>query len=241
MSTQSVRNQKYYFPDTGMAIFKVENNLYKVHQYFLIRESIVFKTMFDCANPPRGQDGRSDERSIYLPEVTCAEFEALLDFFYDETFDHLLNVKRSDLGPMLGDTQTGSHSSSTSTPLPPPPVLAPAPQSEGNILNKAKLTKLIDLLSISLKFAFDRLSEEIISAIDAMSPPMDPILKILLSLKHDTLRMWMRPALKALSMRQKPLTAKEMKALGPIRSAIICSEREKHAAKPKSTPIDPSA
>ncbi|CAA7267426.1 unnamed protein product [Cyclocybe aegerita] len=53
--------------------------------------------------------------------------------------------------------------------------------------------------------------------------------------KHDTLRKWTRPAFNDLVVRKNPLTAKEMKNLGPIRSAVICAEREKYAAQPKNT------
>ena len=61
---------------------QVENQLFKVHRHFLIRESPVFQWMFAC--PPRqdGPDGVSDQRPIPLPGVLSREFEALLDFFY---------------------------------------------------------------------------------------------------------------------------------------------------------------
>lgn len=64
-------------------VYQVEDTHYKVHRYFLTRESSVFKAMFDCPHPAEGQDGESDKKPICLPGVSCAEFEALVDFFYN--------------------------------------------------------------------------------------------------------------------------------------------------------------
>ncbi|CAA7266307.1 unnamed protein product [Cyclocybe aegerita] len=208
MSSQSMRNQKYYLPDTGMAIFKVEDNLYKVHRYFFIWESSVFQSMFDCPNPAKGQDGESDTQPIHLPEVTRAEFEALLDFFYDGMFEPLL--KGVPMEQPLPFNFLGS--------------LQQVPRRPVDV---ATQKKLISLLSISLRFAFDRLTKEVIAAIDSLGSGMDPIPKILLALKHETLRNWVPPAFNALVSRSLPLTGDEMKALGPTRSSMICAHREK--------------
>ncbi|KAJ3511809.1 hypothetical protein NLJ89_g3882 [Agrocybe chaxingu] len=208
MSSQTMRSQKYYLPDNGMAIFKVEDNLYKVHRYFFIQESSVFQTMFDCPNPVQGQDGESDTQPIHLPEVTRAEFEALLDFFYDGMFNPLLKgVPMEQPVPFnfLGTQQ----------------------QPRLQHVDVAIQKKLISLLSISLRFAFDRLTKEVITAIDSLGSGMDPIPKIQLALKHETLRNWVPPAFNALVSRSLPLTGDEMKALGPTRSSMICSQREK--------------
>ncbi|KAJ7178196.1 hypothetical protein C8R46DRAFT_1346416 [Mycena filopes] len=80
-------HDKYYLDDT-MSIFLVGNQRFKVHRYFLMKESQVFNWMFAC--PPGGAepDGCSDERAIPLPGVTSVEFERLLDFFYTEKFQH---------------------------------------------------------------------------------------------------------------------------------------------------------
>jgi len=61
---------------------QVENQLFKVHRHFLIRESPVFQWMFACPPRPDGPDGVSDQCPIPLPGVLSREFEALLDFFY---------------------------------------------------------------------------------------------------------------------------------------------------------------
>ncbi|KAJ6588112.1 hypothetical protein B0H19DRAFT_922518, partial [Mycena capillaripes] len=60
--------------------------LFKIHRHFLRKESEVFNWMFACPPGANDPDGGSDECAIPLPGVTPAEFEALLDFFYDEKF-----------------------------------------------------------------------------------------------------------------------------------------------------------
>ncbi|KAJ7614801.1 hypothetical protein FB45DRAFT_802028 [Roridomyces roridus] len=83
--THPVRNAKYYLHDP-MAIFLVENQLFKVHRHFLVRESEIFNQMFLCPPPSHGQDGSSDEQPITLDGVTAVEFERLHDYFYEEKF-----------------------------------------------------------------------------------------------------------------------------------------------------------
>ncbi|KAK7042602.1 BTB domain-containing protein [Favolaschia claudopus] len=78
-------NKKYYFDD-DLSIFSAGNQRFKVHRHFLRKESEHFKGMFTCPPPPEGPDGTCDERPIPLYGVTPAEFEALLDFFYEEKF-----------------------------------------------------------------------------------------------------------------------------------------------------------
>lgn len=67
---------------TSSLYLQVENQLFKVHRHFLIRESPVFQWMFACPPSQEGPDGVSDQRPISLPGVLGREFEALLDFFY---------------------------------------------------------------------------------------------------------------------------------------------------------------
>ncbi|KAG7095835.1 hypothetical protein E1B28_006530 [Marasmius oreades] len=74
-----IRHSKYYI-DEQMAIFLVDNHLYKVHRHFLRQESHKFDEMLDHLPPDQG--GETDENPIVLPEVTQGEFEALLEYFY---------------------------------------------------------------------------------------------------------------------------------------------------------------
>lgn len=62
---------------------QVEDTFFKVHRYFLTRESEVFRTMFSCPSSEDGQEGVDDSKPIHLPGVTSRQFEALLEFFYE--------------------------------------------------------------------------------------------------------------------------------------------------------------
>lgn len=79
---QPARHRKYYFDDQ-QSVFLVENTFFKVHRYFLARESEVFRMMFSCPNPGDGQEGMDNSKPIYLPGITCQQFEVLLDFLYE--------------------------------------------------------------------------------------------------------------------------------------------------------------
>ncbi|TCD64997.1 hypothetical protein EIP91_003364 [Steccherinum ochraceum] len=82
-----VRHEKYYFDDE-MVIFLVENRLFKVHKYFLVRESECFETMFQLPpGPSVATEGKSDGTPIILPDVTAEEFEHVLDFFYSGMYE----------------------------------------------------------------------------------------------------------------------------------------------------------
>ncbi|KAJ7111433.1 hypothetical protein C8R44DRAFT_799481 [Mycena epipterygia] len=84
-ASESPKRGKYYIDDP-MSIFLVDDHLFKVHRHFLVAESDVFSTMFACPPGASGPDGLCDARAIPLPGIACAEFEALLDFFYTEKF-----------------------------------------------------------------------------------------------------------------------------------------------------------
>ncbi|KAJ7023462.1 hypothetical protein C8F04DRAFT_1240185 [Mycena alexandri] len=83
---ETLHNHKNYYFDDTMSIFLVGNQRFKVHRYFLIKESQVFQWMFACPPGSSDPDGGSDDRAIPVPGVTPFEFENLLDFFYTEKF-----------------------------------------------------------------------------------------------------------------------------------------------------------
>ncbi|KAK1224707.1 hypothetical protein PQX77_012380 [Marasmius sp. AFHP31] len=65
---------------------KVENQLFKIHRHFLRQESPIFDSMFDSPPPVEGQEGETEDRPIILPEITCDQFVALMNYFYKGTF-----------------------------------------------------------------------------------------------------------------------------------------------------------
>ncbi|KAH9925029.1 uncharacterized protein BXZ73DRAFT_50160 [Epithele typhae] len=59
---------------------QVENTLFRVHRYFLERDSAYFKEFFQ--NTVVGYAGKSDQTAITFADVSCREFECLLQFLY---------------------------------------------------------------------------------------------------------------------------------------------------------------
>jgi len=74
--TPLLHDEEFYLHD-DMAIFHVDHCLFKVHRYFLERESEIFRWMFLC--PPL--------EPIPLPGVKRQEFKALMNYFYNGMHD----------------------------------------------------------------------------------------------------------------------------------------------------------
>ncbi|KAA1474553.1 hypothetical protein DENSPDRAFT_931736 [Dentipellis sp. KUC8613] len=85
------RHARYYLQD-GSDVFQIENQLFKVHRFFLTRYSPVFREMLKAPQPKStstaGVEGASESATIpiRIPNVTVSEFETLLDSFYVSTF-----------------------------------------------------------------------------------------------------------------------------------------------------------
>ncbi|TFY76159.1 hypothetical protein EWM64_g7854 [Hericium alpestre] len=68
---------------------QVEDRLFRIHRFFLQKESPVFRDMLSLPQPPgddstviRELEGRSDSRPIHIPDVTILEFRTLLEMLY---------------------------------------------------------------------------------------------------------------------------------------------------------------
>jgi hypothetical protein len=105
---------------------------------------------------------------------------------------------------------------------------------------------IFDLLSISLRFEFERIINMIVSIIDLFdrhsrestttytgtwqdddeTGDLQAVKRICMGLRHDALRRWCLPALQALVNRPAPLTAEEGRRLGYHRMAIVAEGRE---------------
>ncbi|KAH9848127.1 hypothetical protein C2E23DRAFT_740246 [Lenzites betulinus] len=74
---------------------QVENCLFRVHRYFLERDSTFFKDFFQRALSGTGM-GKTDDTAIRLPDVSRREFECLLHFLYhgasNSQNDSILNL-----------------------------------------------------------------------------------------------------------------------------------------------------
>lgn len=65
-------------------MFQVENRLFRVHRYFLTRDSPVFSDILSIS-PPEGSttpEGTSDANPVILQQVKSIDFERLLDVIY---------------------------------------------------------------------------------------------------------------------------------------------------------------
>lgn len=79
---QLQRARPFYFEDSQV-VLQVDGEKYKIHRYFLTRESEFFKDLFSLPQPEEfaGVEG-SDDNPIKVPETPTLEFENLLQFFY---------------------------------------------------------------------------------------------------------------------------------------------------------------
>lgn len=65
---------------------QVENILFRIHRYFLLRDSPVFRDMLSLPAPLDSgleQEGTSDQHPILLPQVTSEDFAHFLWVFYN--------------------------------------------------------------------------------------------------------------------------------------------------------------
>ncbi|EMD36835.1 hypothetical protein CERSUDRAFT_114751 [Gelatoporia subvermispora B] len=171
-------HHEYYLEDE-MSIFLVEGRLFKVHRYFLIRESEVFRTMFEMPPDANGIGGRTDEDAIPLLDVTLKEFSAFLKFVY-----HGMHTDRC-----------------------------------------FSLNDWTNLLSFSHRFFCDDIRERAIREIDAYTPVIDPVDKIVLGEKYDVLE-WLYPSYEALCQRRSSITLVEAAKLGLTTTALLAQARE---------------
>ncbi|KAH9993330.1 hypothetical protein BJV74DRAFT_833568 [Russula compacta] len=72
----------FYFEDSQV-VLQIEEQKYKVHRYFLIRESVFFNDMFSLpqSGDPATVEG-SDDNPVKLANTPTVEFESLLQFIY---------------------------------------------------------------------------------------------------------------------------------------------------------------
>ncbi|KAI5122321.1 hypothetical protein M0805_002488 [Coniferiporia weirii] len=82
----TLRHDEYYIPD-GDVVLKVEKTPFRVHRYFLVRESPVFRDMLSLP-PPSNKvlEGASDGNPIHLPQVKATEFAHFLWVFYNPKY-----------------------------------------------------------------------------------------------------------------------------------------------------------
>ena len=82
-ASKSLFHQMYFYRINHLLISQVEGQTYKIHRYFLTRESQFFNDLFSL--PPSGDSASiegSDSNPITVPGTPVNEIENLLRFFY---------------------------------------------------------------------------------------------------------------------------------------------------------------
>ncbi|KAI0002398.1 hypothetical protein BJV74DRAFT_815595 [Russula compacta] len=81
-----VRNNDYYLQG-GDVVFRVENNLFRVHRYFFTRDSAFFRERLPHPPPPgEFTKGSSDNNPFVLEDTFKVDFERLLWVFYNPKY-----------------------------------------------------------------------------------------------------------------------------------------------------------
>ncbi|KAI0755085.1 hypothetical protein C8Q80DRAFT_1142848 [Daedaleopsis nitida] len=82
---RAARDGEFYI-DTADCVIRVDNTLFRVHRYFLGRDSSAFQHMFSIPNacvPSHNLEGYSDDNPIRLYGESVERFKALLSVIYD--------------------------------------------------------------------------------------------------------------------------------------------------------------
>jgi hypothetical protein len=81
-----VRHAEYYIHG-GDVIFRVDNNLFRVHRYFFTRDSAFFRHELPHPPPPgEFTKGSSDNNPLVLEDITIVDFERFLWVFYNPKY-----------------------------------------------------------------------------------------------------------------------------------------------------------
>ncbi|OCH94658.1 hypothetical protein OBBRIDRAFT_103898 [Obba rivulosa] len=185
------KKSRFFLGDEELVIFKAEHTLFRVHRYFLGRDSEFFRGLFLCPPGKGGAEGKTEQSPIELYHVTAFEFECLIDFLYNGMYDSVSRPR---------------------TPI-----------------------QWTALLSIFSRFMFDKIRVMSTNALEALSPPLNPVDRIILSMQFD-IPHWLKPALVDLCMRQQPLSDVEGRRVGLKASLQISRARERF--KTASTSAD---
>lgn len=181
---------------------QVEDQLFRVHCYFLAQESSSFANLLRSLDPKSsGPRGVTDDTAIVIPDVTAKEFETLLDFFY-KGFVFFLPFKVE----ILFETNIIPH--------------------RMHYGFKFELDNWITLLSISTRLEFEAIRKRAIQEInDADKNILSPIDKIVLAAQHNVPE-WLAPAYGDLCRRDEPLEEAEAVKIGYRKTVLLARARE---------------
>jgi len=156
--------------------------MYKIHRYFLTRESEFFNDLFSLPQPEDSATVEgSDDNPIKLPETPRAEIENLLQFFY---FGYKMCHLEVCHG-LIMDLNFRMHDDYV-----------------------ALLTDWIAILSISTRLIFEKVRERAIKEITAQLDQIEPFELIKLAIKFDV-KQWLKPAYRRIVTRTNLITHAE--------------------------------
>ncbi|EPT03265.1 hypothetical protein FOMPIDRAFT_1047253 [Fomitopsis schrenkii] len=72
---------------------KHEEHLFRIHRYFLERDSELFRGMFACPPTKGSIEGQTEETAIHLPGVVPYELECLMAFLYEGMYDRVVPLE----------------------------------------------------------------------------------------------------------------------------------------------------
>jgi len=143
------------------------------------------------------KEGTTDDTAITIPEVTCKEFESLLDFFYYRfVLPYRVHI-----------------------------WLSPRYLRESTKEETRSIDQWVSLLSISTRFQLDRIRRRAISEIEAHHPQLHAVDRVVLAVKH-SVDPWLIPAYCDICERTEPLTDQEAEKLGAVATARLARTRE---------------
>ncbi|KAJ3563769.1 hypothetical protein NP233_g8722 [Leucocoprinus birnbaumii] len=220
-------NDKFYFADDPMAIFLVEDQLFKVHRHFLVQDSEVFRDLFSV---PQGDgaeiEGMTNERPIHLPGVTAKAFTILLEEFYT------LPSAPSYFGPWETERSVES-------------VESVEERQAREERQRKEFKDRLSLLEIADRLGFNRILKVTLGNMYARDIP-NPT-RIRLGTKYD-LGYWLFLSYEELLKREESLSVDEAEALGFDRiisfikaREFMLQERLEHAGAPLNANNTPTS
>jgi len=63
---------------------QIENDLFRVHSHFFVRESDFFREALQAVGPGEAPKGSSESNAFVLEDISCDDFDRFLWVFYNQ-------------------------------------------------------------------------------------------------------------------------------------------------------------
>ena len=158
--------------------------------------------MFDCPPTAEGKEGETDGRPIVLPEITCDQFVALMDYFYkgcERCFSY-----HNPISLLNNWCRTFFKNKTGASPT--------------------SLKQYKDLLSIATLYECSEARLKAIRGIESWQPTA---IELIVLAERYNVGHWLKPAYVRLCKRDEPLTRNEASQIGLDKVIMIAAAREK--------------